>query len=248
MNRWIAVLLTGVVSTVAVERAFVLTHNPNLVPSLILLGAATVPTAFLTFLYGRRLPYTVGTCTVAVAALLGGVIGSTAAGVLEYDTQHALGTLPTLGIALIEEACKLVVPLGALVVLRRRTAADGLLIGVAVGAGFAALETMGYAVTTLLNSHDNVLDALDTLALRGLFSPAGHMAWTGIAAAALFDAAGSGWTLRRTVEAVAAFAVAVGLHTAWDATRLMPVMAATAVVSLAALTWTAQRTARREAS
>jgi hypothetical protein len=119
MKRWIAVLLAGVVSTLAVERALVFTRNPNLAPSLILLGAATVPAAFLTFLYGRRLPCTIGAGTVAVAALLGGVIGSTAAGVLEYDTQHTLGTLPTVGVALIEEACKLLVPLGALLVLRR---------------------------------------------------------------------------------------------------------------------------------
>lgn len=248
MKRWITVLVTGVASTLAVERALVLTRNPNLAPSLVLLGAATVPAAFLTFLYGRRLPYTVGAGAVAVAALLGGVAGSTAAGVLEYDTQHALGTLPTVGIALIEEACKLLVVLGALIVLRRRTTADGLLIGVAVGAGFAALETMGYAVTTLLNSHDDVLDALDVLAWRGLFSPAGHMAWTGIAAAALYAAARSGWARRRTAVAVAAFAVAVGLHTAWDATRLMPVMASVAAVSIAALTWTAHRTARRDHS
>ncbi len=49
MKRWIAVLLTGVVSTLAVERALVFTRNANLAPSLILLGAATVPAAFLTF-------------------------------------------------------------------------------------------------------------------------------------------------------------------------------------------------------
>jgi RsiW-degrading membrane proteinase PrsW (M82 family) len=104
---------------------------------------------------------------------------------------------------------------------------------------------MGYAVTTLLNSHD-ALDALDVLAMRGLFSPAGHMAWTGIGAAALFAAARAGWALRRTVGAVSAFAVVVGLHSAWDATRLMPVMAAVAIVSLVALAWTAHRTLREE--
>ena len=42
--------------------------------------------------------------------------------------------------------------------------------------------------------------------------------------------------------------MAVGLHTAWDATRLMPVMAAVAIVSLVALAWTAHRTLREEPS
>jgi hypothetical protein len=55
------------------------TRNPNLAPSLIPLGAATVPAAFLTFLCGRRLPYTIGSGTVAVAARFGGGIGATAA-------------------------------------------------------------------------------------------------------------------------------------------------------------------------
>jgi RsiW-degrading membrane proteinase PrsW (M82 family) len=246
-HGWIAVLVIGVALTLAVERALVLTRNLNLAPSLILLGATTVPAAFLTFLYGRRLPYDVGAGTVAVAALLGGVVGSTAAGVIEYNTQHALGTLPTAGIGVIEEGCKLLVAVGLLLVLRHhRAAADGLLLGVAVGAGFAALETMGYAFTTLVNSHDDVVDALDLLALRGLLSPAGHLAWTGIVATALYAAAESGWALRRVVEAVAAFGVAVGLHTAWDATRSLPVMAAVAAVSLTLLAWTAHRTTIRQ--
>ena len=129
------------------------TQNPNLVPSAILLGASIVPLAFLAFVYGRRLPYRVPGAAVAVAAFLGGVIGTVVAATLEFDVARDLGGLPMLGVGLIEETSKLLVPLALLLVLRDyRTRADGLLIGVACGAGFAALETMGYAFTTLIKS------------------------------------------------------------------------------------------------
>ena len=53
-HTWIAVLVVGVALFLAVERTLVATQNPNFVPSAILLGAAIVPAAFLTFVYGRR--------------------------------------------------------------------------------------------------------------------------------------------------------------------------------------------------
>ena len=48
---------------------------------------------------------------------------------------------------------------------------------------------MGYAFTTLIKSGGDITDTVDILLLRGFLSPAGHMAWTGIAAAALYAAA-----------------------------------------------------------
>ena len=60
-------------------------------------------------------------------------------------------------VGLIEEAAKLIVPLALVLVLRReRHPADGLLIGVASGAGFAVLETMGYAFVVLIQSQGDV--------------------------------------------------------------------------------------------
>ena len=189
-HAWIAVLVVGAALFLIEERTLVATQNPNLVPSAILLGASIVPLAFVAFVYGRRLPYGVPGIAVAASAFLGGVIGTIVAATLEFDVLRDLGGLPMLGVGLIEETSKLLVPLALLFWLRRhRTRADGLLIGVACGAGFAALETMGYAFTTLIKSGGDITDTVDVLLLRGFLSPAGHMAWTGIAAAALYAAA-----------------------------------------------------------
>lgn len=243
-HAWVAVLLVGAALFLVEERTLVATQNPNLVPSAILLGASIVPLAFVTFLYGRRLPYRVPGIAVATSAFLGGVIGTIVAATLEFDVLRDLGGLPMLGVGLIEETSKLLVPLALLIPLRHyRTRADGLLIGVACGAGFAALETMGYAFTTLIKSGGSITDTVDILLLRGFLSPAGHMAWTGIAAAALYAAAATG-RRREILRFVGAFVVAVVLHTLWDSQSSLIGTAVVAVASLALLTLAAHRAGR----
>ena len=87
-------------------------------PSAILLGASIVPLAFVAFVYGRRLPFGVPGIAVAASAFLGGVIGTIVAATLEFDVLRDLGGLPMLGVGLIEETSKLLVPLALLFVLR----------------------------------------------------------------------------------------------------------------------------------
>jgi RsiW-degrading membrane proteinase PrsW (M82 family) len=244
-HAWLAVLVVGAALFIAEERTLVATQNPNLVPSAILLGASIVPLAFVAFVYGRRLPYRVPGIAVAASAFLGGVIGTIVAATLEFDVLRDLGGLPMLGVGLIEETSKLLVPLALLIPLRRhRTRADGLLIGVACGAGFAALETMGYAFTTLVKSGGDITDTVDILLLRGFLSPAGHMAWTGIAAAALYDAAATR-RRREILQFAGAFVVAVVLHTLWDSQNSIVGTAVVAVASLGLLAFTAHRAARQ---
>jgi RsiW-degrading membrane proteinase PrsW (M82 family) len=246
---WIAVLVVGAALFFAAERTLAVTGEPPLTAPTVVLGAATVPAAFLAFVCGRRLPSTVAIPLVVAAALLGGVAGTVLAGGIEAAVRSSSGSLSMAGVALIEEASKLLVPLAVLLLAGRcRTAADGLLLGVAAGAGFAALETMGYALATLLRSPGDVAGAVDVLVLRGVLSPAGHGAWTGIAATALFAAASSGWPARRIAASVGAFVLAVALHTAWDSPVTLlgsPVLcrALVAVAGVCALGWTVHRAA-----
>lgn len=242
---WVVVLVVGVVLFELVRRTLVATQNPNFVPSLILLGAAVVPAAFLTFVAGRRLPVDLPASTLAMTALLGGVIGTVVAGTLEYDTLQRLGALPMVAVALIEETAKLLVPLVLLVLPRfRRGPANGLVLGVASGAGFAALETMGYAVTALLQTRGQLAAVDGTLLLRGLMSPAAHMAWTGLTAAALWRAAARHWHARAIGGFLGVFVVAVALHTCWDAIGGLVVYVVLAVIAFVLLVQAAHRLSR----
>jgi RsiW-degrading membrane proteinase PrsW (M82 family) len=216
---WLGVLIIGLALYFAVLRTLVHTQNPNFVPSLILLGATVIPLSFLTFARARTGRWQVPPSALAISAFFGGVIGTVVAGTLEFNSLRSLGVLPMVLVAIIEEAAKLIVPVILLFTIlarhQRRLPSDGLIIGVASGMGFAALETMGYAFTALLSSDGNIGAVEETLFLRGLTSPAGHTAWTGLTAGALWAllAAPTG---RRLLEFLGTFAGAVALHTCWD--------------------------------
>ena len=242
-RAWLLVLAGGVALFVAVQRALVTTGDPNFIPSVIFLGAAVVPATFVAFVFGRRLPYDVPVGVVGLAALVGGVVGTVVAGVLEYNTLRRLGFLPLVAVGAIEEASKLIVPAAILLFTRYRRPADGLLVGVASGAGFAALETMGYAFVDVVHSHGNITAVENLLLVRGILSPAGHMAWTGILAAALWECAAQRWTRRSIRHLVAAYLIVVLLHSLWDGVSVLPAFGVIAGVSLVLLGWVTHRAA-----
>lgn len=241
---WIAVLVVGVAAYLLVLRTLVNTENLNFVPSLLLLGSAVVPATVLTFAAtgGRRV--VVGAGLLALVAIIGGIIGTVAAGTLEYRTLRELGGLPMFFVGLIEETAKLVVPLVVVLTVRRyRNPAAGVVVGVASGMGFATLETMGYGFNALIQ--DRSLAALDsTLLLRALLSPAGHVAWTGVTAAALFAIPVASRTGRAVLRFVLTFVAAVLLHTAWDGSNNLVVHVLVAIISVGGLLVVIHRTRR----
>ena len=240
---WLAVLAIGLLVFWLIHAALISTGNPNLVPALLFFGAALVPAAFVSFVAGRRLDFGVGPAAVGVTALVGGAIGVTTAGFLEYRTLILLDVLPMAAVGVIEEAAKLVMPLVLLLFIRRRSPGDGLLIGVASGAGFAVFETMGYAFVELVQSGGDLHVVDHLLVVRGLLSPAAHMAWTGLTSAALWSAAAHHWRRRSVGVLVLVYAVAVGLHTAWDSFDDDTAYAVLAAVSLSLLVFTTHRLA-----
>jgi RsiW-degrading membrane proteinase PrsW (M82 family) len=115
----------------------------------------------------------------------------------------------------IEESAKLAIPV-ALLLWRKQRPLDGLVLGVAVGSGFAALETMGYAFAALVASGGQLDSVTRLLLVRSVTEPGGHAAWTGLASAALFAISGSrrrwfGW-----LRFLVVFAGVIALHATWD--------------------------------
>jgi RsiW-degrading membrane proteinase PrsW (M82 family) len=240
---WLWVLVVGVISYLLVLRTLVATQNLNFVPSLILLGSIVVPASVLVFAAsgGRRVIVSPG--LIAFVAVMGGVVGTVAAGTLEYDALHRLGALPMIMVGLIEESAKLIVPLLVLVFSRHRSPRAGVVIGVASGMGFATLETMGYGFNALLSSGS--LPAVEeTLLLRALLSPAGHVAWTGLTTAALWAVGTSPRKGRALARLVGVFLAAVLLHAAWDGLNSVSVHLVVGGGSFVALLMTIHRAHR----
>jgi protease PrsW len=241
--RWVGVLALGAALYGGVLWATQMARDPLYIPTLLLVGAAVVPAAFVMFVNEIRLPYRLSPGVVAMAAVLGGVIGSIVAGQLETQAVRDFGSLPPLLIGLIEETAKLAIP--ALFLLSRRVrTVDGLLLGVTVGSGFAVLETMGYGFVSLLVHQGHLGPVTQLLVARAVAAPGGHAAWTGLACAALFAIRGSrrpGWAW---VRFGSVFAGVVGLHAAWDSLASGPGFFVIGAISFAALmtaTWWLRR-------
>src|SRR3954453_788710 len=183
---WFQVLVVGLLLWLGLTWATVTTKNIHLVPSVIALGAFLGPVAFVIYVYDRARDVPVP--MLLWCFLVGGVLGITAASVLEYRTMMDLRALPTGAIGLIEESSKLLVPLAIFAIGKYPREADGLLFGVASGMGFAALESMGYGLNALFLSHGHIGEVERLLFVRGVLSPAGHGAWTGLVCAALWRA------------------------------------------------------------
>jgi protease PrsW len=215
-RHWFQSFLSGLILLFLVERTLVATGDPNYIPSAILLGAFLVPVTFTTYLYERLPNWDVPLPAIAICFIWGGVLGTVVAGTLEYDVMKSLGFMPKLGIGVIEEGAKLILPLVFYFLGRYRSEAAGIVLGVATAMGFAALETMGYGFTSLLLSKGNLGVLDEVLLFRGLTSPAGHAAWTGLVCAVLWRERLKAGHATFNWRVGGAFATAVTLHALWD--------------------------------
>jgi len=218
-NSWKKVLTTGTTFYILLLVALALTGNSNLFPSLVMVGNFMVPVAYVAFLYERRHLSNLSMPTVSLAFLYGGLVGIVATAFLGpfFVSQLSLRTVLTVG--LIEEFAKI---LGVLVIARRRrhdSEMDGLILGAAVGMGFAALESTGYAFTTFLLYNGSISATVQVTLFRGLLSPLGHGTWTAILASVLFRES-KNCCFRINLQVIGAYLFVSILHAMWNGLSL----------------------------
>ncbi|MGY5765835.1 PrsW family intramembrane metalloprotease [Brachybacterium sp. DNPG3] len=234
---WVIALVAGLAAYIATFVIMLITQNPTMLPTVLLVGAGTIPLAVLLFAQTSRVGPMVPTSTVLIVASVGGLFAVCAAGLTEALAGAVLGRPAILLVGIIEETAKLVVPLIILALAHRATRGGGIVIGIAAGTGFAVLETMGYGFDALL-SQNGGLGALDaTLVLRAILVPAGHVAWTGAVCAALWHLVESSHKGRATLALVGAYVGAIVLHTAWDASTSGVLHVLIGLVSVVGLLW-----------
>lgn len=195
------------------------TRNADLIPSIILLGSFLIPVTFVTYALGRT-DSVITSERVFTAFVYGGLLGVLGASVLESAFLGQPSGLTYVGVGLIEEAVKL----AALWLLARHlpsyTVRDGIVLGAAVGFGFAAFESAGYAFEALFTASGLSLPNLvETEVLRGILAPLGHGLWTAIVGAALFAVAARRGRPRLSRGVLGWYAVVALLHCLWDASR-----------------------------
>ncbi|HEX2710680.1 MAG TPA: PrsW family glutamic-type intramembrane protease, partial [Candidatus Acidoferrales bacterium] len=222
LPRWPSVFSTGLILWVASVVVTAYTGNLIMIPTVVLLGSFLVPvTAIVWYLDHYESPQ-ITPRVIFSTFFVGGVLGVLAASVLESWLRSET-VLLYVAVGLTEEFAKLL----ALVFIARRlayyTIRDGIVLGAAVGFGFGALESSGYALTSLFVARgDDVVLSLSSLVftelLRGVLAPLGHGLWTAILGGALFGASRGG-RLRLTRGVVGAYLLASLLHALWDSMR-----------------------------
>jgi RsiW-degrading membrane proteinase PrsW (M82 family) len=214
-NSWVQVILTGFAFYIISTVLLVFTQNPNLFPTVVMIGSFLVPVTYVTFFYERRHLSHISISTTFIGFVYGGILGVLAASLLEPIFVRTSNLSSNLVIGLIEEFAKI---LGVLVIARRfrhDMEMDGLILGAAAGMGFAALESMGYAFVAFLSSGGSLSQTVFVTLLRGILSPVGHGTWTAIFASVLFREAKNG-RFRINLNVIGAFLLVSVLHAAWD--------------------------------
>src|SRR6186713_991968 len=85
---WLRIFLVGLVLWVATVVVTFLTGNPNLIPTLVLLGSFLVPVTFVAWAFDRRRTGELTAGLVFSTFLTGGVLGVLGASVLEAYLLH----------------------------------------------------------------------------------------------------------------------------------------------------------------
>jgi len=223
--------------------------NPVLVPALVFTGSFATPIAVAIFFFECNLPANISLYAVLRMFIWGGLLGIVLSLIL-FRLEEALPTqwLGASVAALIEEPGKLVAVI--LLASRRKYpwTLNGLCLGAAVGAGFAAFESAGYALNAFLEAmmqaHDPTKSNValqHSLVLRGLLSPFGHVVWTAITTGALWRVVHDS-PLRSSSLAdwrfVSPFIAAVLLHFIWNSPLFWSLPYFGKPILLGAIAWT----------
>lgn len=213
--KWWKLLIIGLITYILGIVVLILTQNPNLFPSIVMLGNFLIPVTYVAFLYEKRTLSNVNMSMTLASFFYGGFLGTFAAAILEPIFIRNLNFSTAMMVGVIEEFAKI---LGVLVIFRGRNhdlELDGLIIGAAAGMGFAALESSGYAFTMFLRSSGNLSSTVYITLLRGILSPLGHGTWTAILAGILLRESAPR-RFRVNLRVLGAYITVFVLHGLWD--------------------------------
>ena len=212
-SRVLAVLL---VAFAGLYYIFYFTMNSNMLPGLMFVGALVVPFAVVILFFETNAPRNIGLVRILEIFFVGGML-SLACSLFLFEVVPGTGTgalVPSMLTGLVEELGKAAVV--AFFLNRthcRNYILSGILVGAAVGAGFAVFETAGYIFNAFItavmgimqqavgqgytNINDLIsiamgqgfaqgfLNMMDTAVLRAVLAAGGHVAWAAVEGGAL---------------------------------------------------------------
>ncbi|MFC4736869.1 PrsW family glutamic-type intramembrane protease [Bacillus daqingensis] len=209
------------------------------IPGLIVMGSFAVPFSLLIFFWETNAPRNISIFEVVRMFFIGGVASIAASlflfsifPIVELNVQGAIM------VGVIEEVGKLLIAAYFIKQLKVTYILNGLLIGAAIGAGFAAFESAGYAFAQGMAYGESAMIA--NIFDRGWMAIGAHVTWAAIAAGALVyvknqsELNSSHFLDTRFLKL---FAVPVILHAAWNSPFFVQAESMLLYVGLIVVAW-----------
>jgi RsiW-degrading membrane proteinase PrsW (M82 family) len=219
------VFIRAFVGTLTLYGIFVLAwnefQNGNLIPGLIMVGSVAIPLSLLIFFFEVNVPRNISLYQIIKLVLMGGIV-SIFVSLIGFKLTNLDSWLGATSAGIIEETGKALALLLVVTRPRFRWTLNGLLLGAAVGTGFAVFESAGYALNTGLNSTAEAM--FQVIRERGFLSIfGGHVLWTGLVGAALWRVRGN-QPFRSEMffdpRFLRVFGICVLMHMLWNANFL----------------------------
>ncbi len=199
-------------------------ENPYLLPGLMLAGSVAVPLSILVFFFEMNVLRNISLYQL-IRLVVGGGLLAIVISLFGFRWTGLDNWLGAMSAGIVEESGKL----AALILMARnpryRWTLNGLLLGAAIGTGFAVFETAGYAFANglLENGTGGMMNIILT---RGVLSVlGGHALFTGMVGAALWRVrAGRPVTREMLLDRrfLRVFGLAVVLHMVWNSPLQLP--------------------------
>jgi protease PrsW len=188
------------------------------IPGLLVIGSFAVPFSLLIFFWETNAPRNISIFEVVKMFFVGGV-ASIAATLFIFSMVpvYELNLQGAVTVGIIEEVGKLLIAAYFIKQLQVKYILNGLLIGAAIGAGFAAFESAGYAFHQGALFGDEAM--LANIVDRAWMSIGSHVTWAAIAAGALVyvkKQSELSFDHIKDVRFLKLLAVPIILHSAWN--------------------------------
>jgi RsiW-degrading membrane proteinase PrsW (M82 family) len=210
-------------------------ENAMLIPGLIITGSFAMPLSTLMLFVELNARRNVSMFQVSKMVIMGGLLAMIIS-LLLFEVSGAI-TLDWLGRSIggiVEEPAKVLALLLVASLPRYKYILNGLLFGAAVGAGFAAFESAGYAFVTGVAASDPDL-LTTTILFRGLLSPLSHIVWTAMCGGMLWKVKGEQlfrFSMLLDARFLRVLAIAVALHMIWNSSLQLPFLGTYLIVGI----------------
>lgn len=210
--------------------------NINALPGMIVIGSFAFPLSVMILFLEANVWRNVSLYYVLMTFFIGGCASLVVTLFLMPFTIDEINFFHALMIGVIEELAKAIIILAFLSRLDKLSILSGMLVGAAVGAGFAAFESAGYALqpfiyfqqaTGYAAAYGQMIDGQEVMdvvnqviIMRGFLAPGGHVAWAAITGAAFVIATRERGSMDLTLflnsKFLRLFIIPVALHFLWD--------------------------------